>query len=112
MPRDFNKTFKKGFNAVYYAKVRCPVCKEEIYANALKCPYCKTDFKKHPHNKRIKWQNAAMKIVAVVAFTIGISICFLDVPIIIGVVVGLAVYGLGYMVVQKIQSFKNYHYKK
>jgi uncharacterized protein (DUF2225 family) len=39
------KGFEKSFNSVYHAKVRCPVCKEEIYANALMCPFCKTDFK-------------------------------------------------------------------
>jgi hypothetical protein len=111
MSGNFNKTFKKGFNSVYYVKVRCPVCKEEIYANALKCPYCKTDFKSHPYNKRIKWQNTAMKIVLVIAVAIGISICFLDVPIIIGIITGLVIYGLGYVIVQKIQSFRNYFHK-
>ena len=49
-----NRVFEKGFKPVYYAKVHYPVCKEEMYANALMCPNCKTDFTKSPFNKRIE----------------------------------------------------------
>jgi len=111
---EFNKInsgFKKGFNAVYYAKVRCPVCKEEIFANALTCPYCKTDFKNAQFKKRTNWQKGAMKIVLIISAIIGTSICLSDAPVILGILVGFALYGAGYFVVQKIQSFKNYHHK-
>ncbi|MCB0537151.1 MAG: hypothetical protein KDE33_06440 [Bacteroidetes bacterium] len=101
----------KGFGSVYYAKVHCPVCKEEIFANALACPKCKTDFTQPPYNKRTNWQNTAMKIVLVISAVIGTSICFSDAPVILGIIVGLALYGGGYVIVQKIQSFKNYHHK-
>jgi hypothetical protein len=85
MFEDFNKInsgFKKGFSSVYYAKVRCPVCKEEIFANALACPNCKTDFTKEPYNKRTTWQGGAMKIVLIISALVGISICLSDTPII------------------------------
>lgn len=114
MFEDFNKInsgFKKGFSSVYYAKVRCPVCKEEIFANALACPNCKTDFTKEPYNKRTTWQSGAMKIVLIISALVGLSICLSDAPVILGIIVGLALYGGGYVIVQKIQSFKNYHHK-
>jgi hypothetical protein len=103
--------FKKGFDSVYYAKVSCPVCKEKIYANALMCPNCKTDFKKSPYNKMKTWQNTAMKIVLILALLISFSICLSGAPIIIGIIIGFALYGGGYVIVQKVQSFKNYHEK-
>ena len=106
-----NRGFEKGFKSVYYAKVHCPVCKEEMYANALRCPNCKTDFTKPPFNKRIEWQNTAMKIVLVFSLIIGIAICFSEAPVVLGIIVGLSLYGLGNVAVQKIQSFKNYHHK-
>lgn len=110
----FNKVssgFKKGFSSLYYAKVHCPVCKEEIYANALVCPNCKSDFTQPPFNSRTSWQRGVMKIVLVISAVIGTSICFSDAPVILGILIGLALYGGGYVIVQKIQSFKNYHNK-
>jgi len=114
MLKGFNKInsgFKMGFRSVYYAKVHCPVCKEEIFANALTCPNCKTDFSQPPYNKRTSWQNAAMKIVLVISAVIGTSICFSDASVVLGIIVGLALYGGSYIIVQKIQSFINYHHK-
>ena len=103
---------KKGFDSVYHAKVRCPVCKEVIYANALVCPKCQTDFRKAPYNKIKSWQNIAMKIVLVLSLLIAISICFSGgISIILGIIIGFFLYGLGYVIVQKIQNFKNYHQK-
>lgn len=102
---------KKGFNSVYYPKVHCPVCKEDIYANAMICPYCKTDFTQIRYSNRTNWQSGAMKIVLIISFFVALSICLSSVPIIIGLILGLAFYGLGYVAVQKIQSFKNYHQK-
>lgn len=108
---NINKGLKTGFNSVYYAKVHCPICKEEIYANALTCPFCKTDFTKAPFNKQASWQDGAMKIILIIAAIIGILICISGAPILLGIITGLALYGLGYIVVQKIQSFRNYHHK-
>ena len=103
--------FNKGFNLVYHAKVHCPVCKEEIYANALTCPNCKTNFSQAIYRNRTNWQSGAMKFVLIISFVVGLSICLSEAPIILGLIVGLALYGFGFVVVQKIQSFKNYHHK-
>lgn len=105
------KGFEKSFNSVYHAKVRCPVCKEEIYANALMCPFCKTDFKSAPYTTRIKWQKTALKIVLAFSILIALAISFSEAPVLVGVFVGLVFYGLGYVIIQKIQSFINYHKK-
>src|SRR5215216_5747669 len=114
MLEDFNKLnqgFKKSFGSVYYAKVHCPVCKEKIFANALVCPSCSTDFRKPPYNKRLNWQSGAMKIVLVISALVGITIYSTDAPMILGIIIGLISYGFGYVIVQKIQSFKNYHHR-
>lgn len=111
---DFNKVnngFQKGFNAVYYAKVRCPLCKEKIHANTLTCPYCKTNFKEAPYNKRTKWQSIAMKIAFLISTVIGVLICLNNAPILLGIVVGLALFGCSYVLIQKIQSVLNYFHR-
>jgi hypothetical protein len=106
-----NKGFQEGFKSVYYAKVHCPVCKEEIFANALMCPNCKTDFTMPPYNKRLDWQKTALKIVLVISIIIGLAISFSEAPVLLGIIVGLALYGLSYVIIQKVQSFINYHNK-
>jgi len=106
-----NKGFEKGFKSVYYAKVHCPVCKEEVFANALMCPNCKTDFAMPPYNKRLDWQKTALKIVLVISIIIGLAISFSEAPVLLGIIVGLALYGLSYVIIQKVQSFINYHNK-
>jgi hypothetical protein len=106
-----NKGFEKGFKSVYHAKVRCPVCKEEIFANALMCPFCKTDFKSAPYSTRIAWQKTALKIVLAFSILIALAISFSEAPVLVGIFVGLVFYGLGYVIIQKIQSFINYHNK-
>lgn len=106
-----NKGFEKGFKSVYHAKVRCPVCKEEIYANALMCPNCKTDFKRAPYTTRLAWQKTALKIVLAFSILIVLAISLSEAPVILGIIVGLVFYGLGYVIIQKIQSFINYHNK-
>ena len=103
--------FHKGFNSVYYPRVHCPVCKEEIYSNALICPNCRTDFTQSHNSRRTDWQSGAMKIVLLISCIVALSICFTKAPVILGLIAGLALYGFGYAVVQKIQSFKNYHHK-
>jgi hypothetical protein len=102
------KSFRKGFSSIYQVRIHCPVCKERIYANALKCPYCKTNFKTDPYRKRLRWQNSAMKIVLFISVIAGVSVCLSHTPIIIGILTGLIVYGLGYLIVQKIQSLRNF----
>lgn len=106
-----SKGFEKSFNSVYHAKVRCPVCKEEIFAKALMCPYCKTDFKSAPYTTRIAWQKTAIKIVLAFSILITLAISFSEAPVLVGILVGLVFYGLGYVIIQKIQSFINYHKK-
>ncbi|MBK8807213.1 MAG: hypothetical protein IPO21_11440 [Bacteroidales bacterium] len=105
------KGFEKSFNSVYHAKVRCPVCKEEIYANALMCPNCKTDFKRAPYTTRLAWQKTALKIVLAFSILIALAISLSEAPVLLGIIVGLLFYGLGYVIIQKIQSFINYHNK-
>ncbi|HMK24646.1 MAG TPA: hypothetical protein VK483_01355 [Chitinophagaceae bacterium] len=106
-----NKGFKKGFKSVYYAKVRCPVCKEVIYANALKCPYCTTDLTKGIYKSRTKWQGGAMRILLMFSILIGVIICLSGAPVVVGILAILVLYGAGNIVIQKIQSFRNYHNK-
>ena len=106
-----NNSFKKGFSLVYHAKVHCPICKEEMYANALICPNCKTDFTKAPYNSRTNWQNGALRIILFISIIICLLICFSGVPIILGIILGFFLYGCGYILIQKIQNFKNYHHK-
>jgi ribosomal protein L37AE/L43A len=106
-----SKGFEKSFNSVYHAKVRCPVCKEEIYANALMCPNCKTDFKRDPYTTRLAWQKTALKIVLAFSILIALAISLSEAPVLLGIIVGLVFYGLGYIIIQKIQSFINYHNK-
>jgi len=108
---NFNNGLRKGYNSVYHYKVHCPVCKEHIYANALTCPYCKTDFTKAPYNKRNNWQNRALKITLLISIFIGIIVCLLGVPVLLGILIGLILYGAGYNLIQRIQSFKNFHHK-
>lgn len=105
------KGFEKSFNSVYHAKVRCPVCKEEIYANALMCPFCKTDFKSAPYTTRNAWQKTALGVVLVISIITGLSISLSEAPVLLGIIVGLVLYGVGYVIIQKIQSFMNYHKK-
>ena len=106
----FGKQFKKIFNAVYYAKSRCHICKEEILANALVCPHCKTDFRTAPHLKRTAWQKKAMQIILIVALLTGIITIISGVPFVISITVAVIIYGGGYMLIQKIQKIKNYHH--
>lgn len=103
--------FRKGFDAVYNARVRCPICKEEIHASALLCPFCRTDLATHPHDVRKRWQTNARRIVLAISSLVSISICINGVPVLIGIVVGLFLYGFGYVIIQKIQSIKNRFYK-
>lgn len=106
-----SKGFEKSFNSVYHAKVSCPVCKEEIFAKALMCPYCKTDFSISPYKTRLAWQKMALRIVLVISILIGLAISLSEAPVLLGFIVGLVLYGLGYVIIQKIQSFINYHKK-
>ncbi|MEZ7953719.1 MAG: hypothetical protein QMB82_00950 [Bacteroidales bacterium] len=106
-----NKGFEKGFKSVYHAKVRCPICKEEIFANALMCPYCKTDFSSPPYKRRLAWQKTALIIVLAISILIGLAISLSEAPVLLGIIVGLMLYGFGYATIQKIQSFINYHKK-
>ena len=103
--------FNKGFNLVYHSRVHCPVCKEEIYANALTCPKCKTDLTQSQYSNSKSWQSVAMKIIITISLIVGLLMCFGDAPIYLGLFAGLVLYGFGYVVVQKIQSFINYHHK-
>jgi len=103
--------FKRGFNSVYFPRVHCPVCKEEIYANALVCPKCKTDFTQPPYYRRTNWQKIPMRIILIFAVLIAISISLSGVPIILGVIIGFVLYGIGYLILIKIQSWKNYFHK-
>ena len=107
-----NSGFKKGFDLVYHSKVHCPVCKEIIYANALMCPNCKTNFQKPPYNKTKEWQKIPLRITLFVSIFIGLAVCSSNAPVILGLIIGLIVYGIGYVLIHKIQSFKNYHKRK
>lgn len=105
-----NIGFKTGFNSVYYAKIHCPVCKEQIFANALICPNCQTDFTKNPYKTRTRWQTTGMKVVLVISIIVCVLIC-ISAPVVVGLLAGFGLYGAGYVLVQKIQSFRNYHHK-
>jgi hypothetical protein len=100
---------EKGFNSVYKTRVHCPICKEVIHANALICPHCLTDFSNPIQKKRTNWQVGAMRFITIISVFFGILIS-LNGQIVIGIFVGFFIYGLGHLIVQKIQSLKNYYH--
>jgi|JI7StandDraft_1071085.scaffolds.fasta_scaffold106393_2 uncharacterized paraquat-inducible protein A len=100
--------FNKGFNAVYNRQVRCPECKTPILAIANICPHCKTDFRNGNYNRLKKWQGTAYKILFLLVGIITISLIFkTEIPAIVAVIIGLALVGLGIVIITKIQSFIN-----
>ena len=100
--------FQKGFNALYNAKVKCPECKFEIPANANICPHCLTDLRNGNYDHLNRWQGKAYKIFFLLAALITISLFFnTDFPIFLNIIIGLAIFGLGRIVITKIQSFIN-----
>ena len=105
------KNFETGYNSGFFIKVRCPVCKEKIYANAMTCPFCKTDFRNIPYAKMTRWQNSAMIILIILSCIVAFSIYMNDGPIILGIIFGFLFFGLGYIIIQKIQSVKNYFHR-
>lgn len=107
-----NNGFIKGFESIYYAKVHCPLCKEEIFANALICPFCKTNFTQPPYNKDKNWQKLTTKVLLLCCGVIGLSLYLIGTPIVLAIIVGFVLYGGGFNLIQKIQSIKNYHRKK
>lgn len=103
--------FKKGFNSVYNTKVKCPECKLEIPANANICPYCRTDLRSANYDNLNRWQGTAYKVVFLIAALVTISLFFnSDFPALLNIVIGLALFGLGKVVILKIQSFINKHH--
>ena len=102
-----SKSFKSAFNTVYNVKIKCPSCKEEIFAHAKKCPYCHVDLTSVNYVKSTKWQEKANIVLLVIVGLIVLSMIFSSVNIIVSIGLGIVLYGLGYFVVLKIQSFFN-----
>lgn len=101
----------KWFNAVYYVKVHCPLCKEKILAKAVKCPHCKTNFNVGSYQKRLVWQENVKKGLGLLSFGAGLVIGLSGVGLIAAPFVAVLIYGVGYFLIHKVQSIKNFHYK-
>jgi uncharacterized paraquat-inducible protein A len=100
--------FKKGFNAVYNAKVKCPECKLEIPANANICPHCMTDLKSGNYDHLNRWQGTAYKILFLIAAIITIALFFnTNLPGLLNIIIGFAILGFGKIIITQIQSFIN-----
>lgn len=100
--------FRKGFNAVYHPKVRCPECKLEIPANANICSYCHTNLRSENYNRLTRWQGTAFKILFLFASFITIILFFdTNFPALLNILIGLAILGFGKIVMTKIQSYIN-----
>jgi uncharacterized paraquat-inducible protein A len=103
-----NNYFQKGFDAVYRGKVQCPECKLEIPANANICPHCMTNLRSENYAHLNRWQGTAYKILFLIVAIITISLFFkTTLPGILNVIIGLALFGFGKIIITMIQSFIN-----
>ena len=99
--------FKSAFNTIYNVRIKCPSCKEKILAHAQKCPFCHVDFKSNAYEKTNKWQEKASVVLLVIVGLIVFTMIFSSFNIFISIVLGIILYGLGYFIIIKIQSFFN-----
>lgn len=99
--------FKSAFNTIYKVRIKCPSCKEEIFAHAKKCPFCHADLKSAAYDKANKWQEKANIVLLVIVGIIVFTMIFNSVNIFASIVLGLILYGLGYFLILKIQSLFN-----
>lgn len=99
--------FNSGFNTIYKVKIKCPSCKEEIFAHAQKCPFCHADLKSSEYAKATKWQEKAIIVLLVIVGIIVFTMILNSVNVILSIVIGLILCGLGYFFILKIQSFFN-----
>ena len=99
--------FKSAFNSVYNVRIKCPSCKEDIIAHAKKCPYCHADLNSVEYNKSNNWQNKANIILFIIIAIIVLSMILNSINAVVSIVIGIILYGLGYFIVLKIQSFLN-----
>jgi len=102
-----SNSFISAFNTIYNVRVKCPSCKEEIHSHAKKCPYCHTDLTSVEYVDASKWQGKASIALLVIIGIMVLSMLLSSVNILLSIVVGLILYGLGYFVILKIQSFLN-----
>ena len=102
-----NSQFKSAFNAIYNARIKCPSCKEKIYAHAKKCPYCHFDLTSDEVIKGRMWQSKARKILMLYSVLVIILMLINKINVGICLLTGLVIYGFGCFIVLKMQSFIN-----
>lgn len=99
--------FKSAFNAIYNVRIKCPSCKEKIFAHAQKCPFYHADFKSAAYNKANKWQEKAIIVLLVIVGLMIFTMIFSSINIFASICLGIILFGLGYFIIIKIQSFFN-----
>lgn len=99
--------FKSTFNTIYNVRIKCPSCKEKISAHAHKCPFCHADLKSVEYDKANKWKKKASIFLLVIVGLIVFTMIFNSVNILASIFLGIILYGLGYFLILKIQSFFN-----
>ena len=100
-------SFSSVFNTIYSVRIKCPSCKEKIFAHAQKCPFCHADFKSAPYYEGNKWQEKARIVLLVIVGLIVFAMIFSSVNIFASIGIGVILYGIGYFIILKIQSILN-----
>lgn len=108
MTNMMNNRFKKSFSVIYNVKIKCPSCKKNINAHAKKCPYCHIDLTSTDYVNFTKWQHSANFILLIIIVLIILLMIFNSVNFFMSIVIGIIIYGFGYFLINKIQSFLNY----
>lgn len=104
----FRRNFNKGFRAVVFPYIYCYRCKEKYNAYAKKCPNCHTVLTSRYYSKIKRWQNKANNVLLVLCGLLLVGVVASGVPFVIGLLLAFALYGLGLIVIHKIQSIINY----
>jgi hypothetical protein len=99
--------FNSAFNTIYRVRIICPSCKEKIHAHAKKCPFCLTDLTSIVYSKATKWQEKANSFLLFIVGLIVLLMVISAVNFFVSVILGLILYGLGYIIILKIQSIVN-----
>ena len=100
-------TFNSAFNTAYNVKIKCPSCKEYVYAHAKKCPYCHLDLLNYEKTNNNSWREKATFTLLLIVGLVVLIMILNSINIFLSIILGVITLGLGYFIVLKIQSFRN-----